>query len=102
MSPTTHRAPKKAAKKRLREIAKARVAAKEKRETALVRLPPALKKRLNMKLAEEGRKFQDVAEELITRYVDGDEQSDSELERQVQAARASMRKNAVALRELAK
>ena len=67
-----------------------------------MRLSPALKKRLNVKLAEEGRKFQDVAEELIIRYVDGDVQSASELELQIQAARASMRKNAVALRELAK
>lgn len=32
----------------------------------MVRLSPALKKRLNMKLAEEGRKFQELAEELIT------------------------------------
>jgi hypothetical protein len=75
---------------------------KEKREPALVRLSPALKKRLNVKLAEEGRTFQDVAEELITRYVDGDVQSPSELQLQIQAARASMRKNAVALRELAR
>jgi hypothetical protein len=82
--------------------AKTQVVAKDKRETALVRLSPALKKRLNMKLAEEGRKFQEVAEELITRYVDGDVQSASELDLQVQAARASMRKNAVALRELAR
>jgi hypothetical protein len=77
-------------------------AKREKRETALVRLSPTLKKRLNMKLAEEGRKFQEVAEELITRYVDGDVQPASELELQIQAARVSMRKNAVALRELAK
>jgi hypothetical protein len=55
-----------------------------------------------MKLAEDGRKFQDVAEELITRYVDGDRTPPNDLELQVQAARASMRKNSVALRELAK
>ena len=73
-----------------------------KREPAVVRLPASLKKRLKMKLAEEGRNFQDVAEELITRYVDGDLAQSSDLELQVQAARASMRKNAVALRELAK
>jgi hypothetical protein len=68
----------------------------------LVRLSPGLKKCLKMKLAEEGRKFQDVAEELITRYVDGDVGPPSELELQIQTAGASMRKNAVALRELAK
>ena len=74
-----------------------------KREPAVVRLPVALKKRLKLKLAEDGRKFQDVAEELITRYVDGDlTQSTPDLKLQVQAARDSMRKNAVALRELAK
>lgn len=75
----------------------------DKREPAVVRLPASLKKRLQMKLAEDGRKFQDVAQELITRYVDGDlTQSVTDLELQVQAARVSMRKNAVALRELAK
>jgi hypothetical protein len=72
------------------------------REPAVVRLSASLKKRLKMKLAEDGRKFQDVAEELITRYVDGDLTRSEELDLQVQAARASMRKNAVALRELAK
>ncbi len=72
------------------------------REPAVVRLSPALKKRLKIKLAEDGRKFQDVAEELITRYVDGDLTTSTDLELQVQAARASMRKNAVALRQLAK
>jgi hypothetical protein len=102
MSTTPKRPAKKSAEKRFRATVKAHVTAKNKRETALVRLSPALKKRLNMKLAEEGRKFQEVAEELITRYVDGDVQSASELDLQVQAARASMRKNAVALRELAK
>lgn len=102
MSTVSKRSKKNAAKKQLGAIPQAHVAAKEKREAALVRLSPALKKRLNMKLAEEGRKFQDVAEELITRYVDGDDHSASELEMQVQAARTSMRKNAVALRELAK
>ncbi len=74
----------------------------DKRESALVRLPASLKKRLKMKLAEDGRKFQDVAQELITRYVDGDLTHSTDLEVQIQAARASMRKNAVALRELAK
>jgi molybdopterin-guanine dinucleotide biosynthesis protein A len=78
------------------------IRASGKREPAVVRLPAALKKRLKMKLAEDGRKFQDVAEELITRYVDGDLTHSTDLELQVQAARASMRKNAVALRELAK
>ena len=92
---------KETARKRSRATAEAEIIA-NKRETAVVRLSPALKKRLNMKLAEDGRKFQDVAEELITRYVDGDVQSASELDLQIQAARASMRKNAVALRELAK
>ena len=73
------------------------------REPAVVRLSPSLKKRLKIKLAEEGRRFQDVAEELISRYVDGDlTASSTDLELQVQAARASMRKNAVALRQLAK
>jgi hypothetical protein len=73
------------------------------REPAVVRLSPSLKKRLKIKLAEDGRMFQDVAEELISRYVDGDlTTSSTDLELQVQAARASMRKNAVALRELAK
>jgi hypothetical protein len=43
-----------------------------------------------------------VAEELITRYVDGDVEPASELNLQIQAARDSMRKNAVALRELAR
>ena len=102
MSTTIQRASKKVSKKRFRAPPKVHGEAKDKRQTALVRLSPALKKRLNMKLAEQGRKFQDVAEELITRYVDGDAQSATELELQVQAARASMRKNAVALRELAK
>ena len=92
---------KKADETRLRANPKAHVV-KERRVTALVRLSPALKKRLNVKLAEEGRKFQDVAEELISRYVDGDVQPPSELALQIQAARASMRKNAVALRELAR
>ena len=101
MSTRTRRPLKKAVETQFRTTTKAHVV-KEKRETALVRLSPALKKRLNIKLAEEGRKFQDVAEELITRKVDGDLQSPSELELQIQAARASMRKNAVALRELAK
>jgi hypothetical protein len=101
MSTRTKQPAGKSAGKRFRATAKAHVV-KEKRETALVRLSPALKKRLNVKLAQEGRKFQDVAEELITRYVDGDAQSPSELQLQIDAARASMRKNAVALRELAK
>ena len=78
------------------------VSATGKRQPAVVRLSPSLKKRLKMKLAEDGRKFQDVAEELITRYVDGDRTPPNDLELQVQAARASMRKNSVALRELAK
>ena len=78
------------------------VRASDKREPAVVRLSSSLKKRLKVKLAEDGRNFQDVAEELITRYVDGDLTDPTDLELQVQAARASMRKNAVALRQLAK
>jgi hypothetical protein len=101
MSTRTPSPAKRSAKKRIPATAKAHITA-NKRETALVRLSPELKRRLNIKLAEDGRKFQEVAEELITRYVDGDVQSASELDLQVQAARASMRKNAVALRELAK
>ena len=81
---------------------KAAVINSEAREPAVVRLSASLKKRLKIKLAEDGRKFQDVAEELITRYVDGDLTPSEELDLQVQAARASMRKNAIALRELAK
>ena len=67
---------------------KAAVSERAAREPAVVRLPVSLKKRLKMKLAEDGRKFQDVAEELITRYVDGDLTGASELDLQVQAARA--------------
>jgi hypothetical protein len=78
------------------------VRAAAKREPAVVRLSSSLKKRLKVKLAEDGRNFQDVAEELITRYVDGDLMRSGDLDMQVQAARASMRKNAVALRELAR
>ncbi len=65
----------------------------------LVRLPAPLAKRLRMKLAEEGKEFQQVAIELIEHYVDGGSVSSTDFERQVQAARASMRKNAVAPRE---
>jgi hypothetical protein len=101
MSTRIQKPAKKTAEKRFRNTVQAH-AVKEKRETAVVRLSPALKKRLNVKLAEEGRKFQDVAEELITRYVDGDVEPASELNLQIQAARDSMRKNAVALRELAR
>jgi len=101
MSTRNQKPAKKIAERRFRATVQAHVI-KEKRETAVVRLSPALKKRLNVKLAEEGRKFQDVAEELITRYVDGDVESASELHLQIQAARDSMRKNAVALRELAR
>lgn len=68
----------------------------------LVRLPAPLAKRLRVKLAEENKKFQQLAVELIEQYVDGDSSSPTDFDRQVQAARASMRKNAVALRELAK
>jgi hypothetical protein len=88
-----------AVKKNAKNIARAA----SQREPAVVRLSPSLKKRLKIKLAEEGRKFQDVAEELISRYVDGDlTTSSTDLALQVEAARVSMRKNAVALRELAK
>jgi hypothetical protein len=68
---------------------------------AVVRLSPAVEKRLKMKVAEERREFQDVVEELITGHVDGDVELRSELELHIQATSVSMRKNAVALREVA-
>jgi hypothetical protein len=70
---TTKRPP---AKKDVRPVARA----SDKREPAVVRLSSSLKKRLKIKLAEDGRNFQDVAVELITRYVDGDLTHRTELE----------------------
>ena len=57
MSTRTNPPAKKSAGKRFRATATAHTTAKATRETAVIRLSPALKKRLNMKLAEEGRKF---------------------------------------------
>jgi hypothetical protein len=98
---TKRTAPKKVASpvvKKVQVVSRGKAA----RKGALVRLTSTLKKRLDLKLAEQGRKFQDVAVELITRYVDGDTADATDFQQQVKAARESIRKNAVALRELAK
>ena len=73
------------------------------RETATtVRWNQNFYRRLKSKLAAEGTTFQAKVQTLLEEYVDGPASDREEIQRQVVAARAAMRRYAPAMRELAR
>jgi hypothetical protein len=67
-----------------------------------VRLNEEFYRRLRVKLAAEGTTFQSKVQALLEDYLDGPAASRDEIQRQVAAARAAMRRYAPAMRELAR
>ena len=67
-----------------------------------VRLNQEFYRRLKSKLAADGVTFQSKVQALLEEYVEGPAAEREEIQRQVAAARAAMRRYAPAMRELAR
>ena len=74
--------------------------ASETTHSTTVRLNQELYRRLKAKLAAEGTTFQSKVQALLEEYLDGPAAERAEIQRQVAAARAAMRRYAPAMREL--
>ena len=71
-------------------------------KTLTVRLNSEFHRRLMVKLAAEGTKFQAKVEEMLEEYMDGPVADREKMARQIEIAREGMRRYAPALRELAR
>jgi len=67
-----------------------------------VRLNQEFYRRLKSKLAAEGSTFQSKVQALLEEYVEGPAADRQEIQRQIAAARAAIRRYAPAMRELAR
>jgi hypothetical protein len=76
--------------------------ATETTHSTTIRLNQEFYRRLKSKLAAEGTTFQGKVQALLEEYLDGPAAERDEIQRQVAAARAAMRRYAPAMRELAR
>ncbi len=79
-----------------------RIAPAKQTRATTVRLNRDFYRRLKSKLAADGTSFQSKVQALLEEYVDGPAAQREEIQRQVAAARAAMRRYAPAMRELAR